>query len=107
MVRKDECIAKILDAYPDFHSDLGAYAILRDSLLLGQMKNLAFAQKCAEHYPTLIRAAEFIANTIKEFSVPSTFNRDEFSQFEWTMSKLWQKLIFLAFIAIKNIKQIF
>lgn len=87
IVRQEEFSAKVLDAYPDFHTDLGAYAILRDGQLLSEMKKHRFAQKCAEHYPTLIRAAEFIATTIMECSAPAP-NREEFAQLDWSMSMI-------------------
>lgn len=57
----------MLDAYPEFHTNLGAYAILRDAILIGPMSVLESAQQIAKLYPILIHSAEFVTKTIKEY----------------------------------------
>lgn len=57
----------MLDAYPEFHTNLGAYAILRDAILIGPMSVLESAKQIANLYPILIHSAEFVTKTIKEY----------------------------------------
>lgn len=64
---RPEVIRKVVEAYPEFQTNLGAYAILRDSVLLESMKKIDSGRKIAEKYPILIHSAEFVTKTIKEF----------------------------------------
>lgn len=58
---------KVVEAYPEFQTNLGAYAILRDSILIGPMAVLESGRKIADQYPVLIHSAEFVTKTIREF----------------------------------------
>lgn len=64
---RPEVLRKVLDAYPEFHTNLGAYAILRDAILIGPMSVLESAQQIAKLYPILIHSSEFVTKTIKEY----------------------------------------
>lgn len=64
---RPEVLRKVLDAYPEFHTNLGAYAILRDAILIAPMSVLESAQQIAKLYPILIHSAEFVTKTIKEY----------------------------------------
>lgn len=57
----------MLDTYPEFQTNLGAYAILRDAILIGPMAVLESAQQIAKLYPILVHSAEFVTKTIKEY----------------------------------------
>lgn len=59
-------LKKVLDAYPEFHQNLAAYAILKDSILIGGMSVIKSVKLIAKHYPVLIRSAEFVTRAIKE-----------------------------------------
>lgn len=61
-------LRKVLDAYPEFHTNLGAYAILRDAILIAPMSALESAQQIAKLYPILIHSSEFVTKTIKELA---------------------------------------
>lgn len=58
---------KVLDAYPEFYTNLGAYAILKDSILISQMTSIETAINIGEEYPILIRSAEFVTKVMKEY----------------------------------------
>lgn len=64
---RPEVLRKVLEAYPEFQTNLGAYAILRDAILIGPMSMLESAQQIAKLYPILIYSAEFVTKTIKEY----------------------------------------
>lgn len=57
---------QVLEAYPEFHTNLGAYAILRDSILIQSMIDHELVKNIAKQYPILIHSAEFVANTLRE-----------------------------------------
>lgn len=57
----------MLDAYPEFHHNLGAFAILKDAILIGRMSSNETVKEIAKHYPILIRSAEFVTKTMKEY----------------------------------------
>lgn len=59
---------KVLEAYPEFYSNLGAYAILRDAILISPMSLIESAKEIAKQYPILIHSAEFVTKTMKEYS---------------------------------------
>lgn len=56
-----ETLKCILDKYPEFHSELGALAILKTPMLLMKLRELEFTHKFAATYPILIKAAKYIA----------------------------------------------
>lgn len=64
---RPEVLRKVVDVYPEFHTNLGAYAILRDAILIAPMSVLESAQQIAKLYPILIHSAEFVTKTIKEY----------------------------------------
>lgn len=57
---------QVLEAYPEFHTNLGAYAILRDSILIQSMTDHELVKNIAKQYPIMIHSAEFVANTLRE-----------------------------------------
>lgn len=56
-----------MEAYPEFHTNLGAYAVLRDTILIQSMADLEAVQNVAKQYPILIHSAEFVAKTIRDY----------------------------------------
>lgn len=63
---RSEVIKKVLDAYPEFHYNLGAFAILKDAILIGRMSSFDTAKEIAKQYPILITSAEFVTQTMRE-----------------------------------------
>lgn len=63
---RPELMKQILEAYPEFHTNLGAYAILRDSVLVQPMTELEAAKSIAKEYPIMIHSAEFVTSTLRE-----------------------------------------
>lgn len=57
---------QVLEAYPEFHTNLGAYAILRDSILIQSMTDYETVTNMAKQYPILIHSAEFVTKTLRE-----------------------------------------
>lgn len=57
---------QILEAYPEFHTNLAAYAILRDSILIQSMTDFETVKNLAKEYPILVHSAEFVTKTIRE-----------------------------------------
>lgn len=57
---------QVLEAYPEFHTNLGAYAILRDSILIQSMTDYETAKTIAKQYPILIHSAEFVTKLLRE-----------------------------------------
>lgn len=57
---------QVLEAYPEFHTNIGAYAILRDSILIQSMTDYETVKNIAKQYPILIHSAEFVTKTIRE-----------------------------------------
>lgn len=56
----------VVDEYPEFHTNLGAYAILRDSILVQPMSVLESATRIAKEYPILIHSAEFVTKALRD-----------------------------------------
>ncbi|XP_031639750.1 uncharacterized protein LOC116351750 [Contarinia nasturtii] len=63
---RPEVMKQILEAYPEFHTNLGAYAILRDSILLQSMTDIKTVKKIGKEYPILIHSADFVSKTLRE-----------------------------------------
>lgn len=57
---------QVLEAYPEFHTNLGAYAILRDSILIQSMTDYETTKTIAKQYPILIHSAEFVTKLLRE-----------------------------------------
>lgn len=57
---------QVLEEYPEFHTNLGAYAILRDSILIQSMTEYETAKNIAKQYPILIHSAEFVTKLLRE-----------------------------------------
>lgn len=57
---------QVLEAYPEFHTNIGAYAILRDSILIQSMTDYETVKNIAKQYPILIHSAEFVTKTLRE-----------------------------------------
>lgn len=57
---------QILEAYPEFHSNLGAYAILRDSILLNSMTDFNTVKAIGKEYPILIHSAKFVSKAMRD-----------------------------------------
>lgn len=55
-----------MEAYPEFHTNLGAYAILRDSILIQSMTDYETAKTIAKQYPILVHSAEFVTKLLRE-----------------------------------------
>lgn len=55
-----ESLKSILEKYPEFHSELGALAILKTPMLLMKLRELEFTHKIAATYPIFIKAAKHI-----------------------------------------------
>lgn len=62
----------MLVEYPEFHRHLGAFAILKDCILLLRIVTFEFARKMAEAYPLLIISAPFVVKTMKAVLNPSS-----------------------------------
>lgn len=57
---------QVLEAYPEFHTNMGAYAILRDSILIQSMADYETVKNIAKQYPILIHSAEFVTKSLRE-----------------------------------------
>lgn len=57
---------QVLEVYPEFHTNLAAYAILRDSILIQSMTDFETVKNFAKQYPILVHSAEFVTKTIRE-----------------------------------------
>lgn len=57
---------QVLETYPEFHTNLGAYAILRDSILIQSMTDYETAKTIAKQYPILIHSAEYVTKLLRE-----------------------------------------
>lgn len=57
---------QVLEVYPEFHTNLAAYAILRDSILIQSMTDFDSVKNFAKEYPILVHSAEFVTKTIRE-----------------------------------------
>lgn len=71
---RPEIMKQILEAYPEFHTNLGAYAILRDSILIQSMTDYETAKTIAKQYPILVHSAEFVAKLLRENLASNTPN---------------------------------
>lgn len=56
----------MLEAYPEFHTNMGAYAILRDSILIQSMTDYETVKNIAKQYPILIHSADFVTKSLRE-----------------------------------------
>lgn len=65
---------QVLEAYPEFHTNLGAYAVLRDSILIQSMTDLETVKNIAKQYPIMIHSAEFVTKTLREHLVTNKPN---------------------------------
>lgn len=65
---------QILEAYPEFHTNLGAYAILRDSILIQSMNDYETAKTIAKQYPILVHSAEFVTKLLRKNLASNTPN---------------------------------
>lgn len=71
---RPELMKQILEAYPEFHTNLGAYAILRDSILIQSMAEYDTAKTIAKQYPILIHSAQFVTKLLRENLTSNTPN---------------------------------
>lgn len=62
-------IRDVLDEYPEFYTELGALAILRQLLLWSKIGKIDTARRIAETYPILIRSAPFVVNAFRKHGV--------------------------------------
>lgn len=56
----------IVEAFPEYNTNLAAYTFIRDSILIQSLTVLESATEIAREYPILIHSAEFIAKTVHE-----------------------------------------
>lgn len=63
-VIRPEVLNKVLEKYPEFYNDPGAFAILRDSVLLEKMVRSYQAKQMGEQYPLLVNSAKFVAEAM-------------------------------------------
>lgn len=61
---RPEVINKVVEKYPEFYSDTGAFAILKDAVLLEKMIHSYQAKLIGDQYPILIKSAKFVAETM-------------------------------------------
>lgn len=61
---RPEVINKVLEKYPEFYNDTGAFAILKDAVLLEKMIHSYQAKLIGDQYPLLIKSAKFVAETM-------------------------------------------
>jgi len=59
-------LQKILKEYPEFRFNLGAHALIRDSVLFNTVHLPEVIDNLAKHYPIICKAAPFIVETIKK-----------------------------------------
>lgn len=71
---RPEIMKQVLEAYPEFHTNLGAYAILRDSILIQSMTDHETVKNIAKQYPIMIHSAEFVTKTLREHLVTNKPN---------------------------------
>lgn len=63
---RPEVIKSVMEAYPEFHHNLGALAILKDAILLSRLSYLDTARDMAKQYPILIRSADFVIKALRD-----------------------------------------
>lgn len=59
-------IRDVLIEFPEFHTELGALAILRNLLLWSMIGKFETARRIAETYPILIRSAPFVVQSFRK-----------------------------------------
>lgn len=59
-------LQKILDEYPEFRRNLGAQALIRDSVLFNSLDKYDVIKKVSQNYPLICDAADFIVKTVKK-----------------------------------------
>jgi len=59
-------LQKIVAAYPEFRRNLGAQALIRDSVLFNTLHQPEVIKQVAHSYPIICEAATFIVDTIKK-----------------------------------------
>lgn len=59
-------LQKILAEYPEFRRNLGAQALIRDSVLFNTLHQPEVVKNIAEKYPIICEAAAFIVETVKK-----------------------------------------
>lgn len=59
-------IRDVLEEYPEFHTELGAQAILRQLLLWSKIGKIDTARRIAETYPILILSAPFVVSAFRK-----------------------------------------
>uniref|UniRef100_W8C810 Ubiquitin-like protein 7 n=2 Tax=Ceratitis capitata TaxID=7213 RepID=W8C810_CERCA len=59
-------LQKVLAEYPEFRHNLGAQALIRDSVLFNNLHNKEVVDNIAYYYPIICDAASFMVDTIKK-----------------------------------------
>lgn len=59
-------LQKVLAEYPEFRRNLGAQALIRDSVLFNTLHQPEVVKNIAEKYPIICEAAAFIVDTVKK-----------------------------------------
>jgi len=59
-------LQKILAEYPEFRRNLGAQALIRDSVLFNVLHEPEVVQNLVKDYPLICEAAPFIVDTIRK-----------------------------------------
>lgn len=59
-------LQKILAEYPEFRRNLGAQALIRDSVLFNMLHEPEVVQNLVRDYPLICEAASFIVDTIRK-----------------------------------------
>lgn len=70
-------IRDVLEEYPEFYTDIGALAILRNLLLWSKIGKIENARRIAETYPILIVSAPFVVKAFRKHG--GALGRDELS----------------------------
>lgn len=91
-------IKRVLAAYPEFQTNLGAFAILKDAVLIGGMSSYDTAKEISKQYPVLITSAEFVTKTIRELVTQAKKDSAAAAAAAVTPSKIRSKLKKIQFI---------
>ena len=59
-------LQKVLAKYPEFRHNLGAQALIRDSVLFNTLHHPEVVKNISETYPIICEAAPFMVDTIKK-----------------------------------------
>lgn len=78
-VIRPEVLNKILEKYPEFYSDTGAFSILKDPVLLEKMFRSNQAKQIGEQYPILVNSAKFVAETLRSYIKKNPTNTQQSS----------------------------